>query len=91
MRGSTVQGGYFPHHLASWVPRELELGLRLAAIDPDRAREDDRVTEFSFVVNWFLEGHDNKLTFDVGRFGLANADGTYRSAIQFGTQWDVSF
>lgn len=91
MRGSTVQGGYFPHHLASWVPRELELGLRLAAVDPDRAREDDRVTEFSFVVNWFLEGHDNKLTFDVGRFGLAHADGTYRSAIQFRTQWDVSF
>ena len=91
MRGATVQGGYFPHHVASWVPEELELGLRLAAVDPDRARHDDRVTEFSFVVNWFLEGHDNKLTFDVGRFALAQADGAYRSAIQFRMQWDVSF
>lgn len=91
MRGATVQGGYFPHHVASWVPEELELGLRLATVDPDRARQDDRVTEASFVVNWFLEGHDNKLTFDVGRFGLVHADGTYRSAIQFRTQWDVSF
>ena len=88
MRGGTVQGGYFPHHVASRVPRELELGLRFAAVDPDRARQDDRVTEVSFVVNWFLEGHDNKLTFDVGRFGLAQAD---RSGIQFRMQWDVTF
>ena len=91
MRGSTLQGGYFPHHVASWVPTELELGLRFATVNPDRAREDDRVTEVSFVVNWFLEGHDNKLTFDVGRFGLAHVEGTYRSAIQFRMQWDVSF
>lgn len=91
MRGSTVQGGYFPHHIARWAPRELELGLRLATVDPDRARDHDRITEFSFVVNWFLEGHDNKLTFDVGRFALAHADGSYRTAIQLRTQWDISF
>ena len=91
MRGATLQGGYFPHHIASWVPRELELGLRVAAVDPDRARQYDRVTESSFVVNWFLEGHDNKLTFDVGRFGLAQADGADQSSIQLRVQWDVSF
>ena len=91
MRGGTVQGGYFPHQVASWVPRQLELGMRCAAVDPNRARHHDRVTEVSFVVNWFLEGHANKLTFDVGRFDLAQAEGPARSRIQIRTQWDVTF
>ena len=91
MRGGTVQGGYFPHQVAPWVPRQLEFGMRCAAIDPNRTQQDDRITEVSLVVNWFLEGHANKLTFDVGRFDRAQADGADRSRIQIRTQWDVTF
>jgi len=42
-------------------------------------------------VNWFMEGHSNKLTFDVGRYGLVQANGTGRSVVQVRMQWDVTF
>ena len=91
MSGATFQGGYFPHRVAQWVPEQLELGLRYATVDQDHGRQYDRITESAFVVNWFMEGHSNKLTFDVGRYGLVQANGTGRSVVQVRMQWDVTF
>ena len=91
MSGATFQGGYFPHRVAHWVPEQLELGLRYATVDQDHGRQYDRITESAFVVNWFMEGHSNKLTFDVGRYGLVQANGTGRSVVQVRMQWDVTF
>ena len=91
MRGATVQGGYFPHYVASWIPRPLELGLRVAAIDLNRARQDDRASEVAVVMNWFFEGHDNKLTIDAGRLVRVNPGGADRSHALVRVQWDVSF
>ncbi len=91
MSGATFQGGYFPHRVALWVPEQLELGLRYATVDQDHARRYDRITESAFVVNWFMEGHSNKLTFDVTHYGLVEPDGTGRSAVQVRMQWDVTF
>jgi hypothetical protein len=89
--GTYFQGGYFPHYVASWVPEPLELGLRYATVDQDRARRFDRIVETAFVVNWFMEGHGNKLTFDIARYRLAQPNGTQQSAVQARVQWDVSF
>ena len=91
MSGATFQGGYFRHRVAHWVPEQLELGLRYATVDQDHGRQYDRITESTFVVNWFMEGHSNKLTFDVGRYGLVQANGTGRSVVQVRMQWDVTF
>ena len=91
MRGVTVQGGYFPHRVAPWVPKQLELGLRYAVVDQDRARRYDMINESAFVVNWFMEGHGNKLTFDVSRYDLGQASGTDLSRLQARLQWDVTF
>ncbi|MDE0105674.1 MAG: TonB-dependent receptor [Bryobacterales bacterium] len=89
--GVYFQGGYFPHYVAGWVPEQLELGLRYATVDQDRVRQFDRIVESAFVVNWFMEGHGNKLTFDIAHYRLAQPNGTDKSAIQARVQWDVSF
>ena len=89
--GIYFQGGYFPHYVAPWVPEQLELGLRYATVDQDRVRRFDRIVESAFVVNWFMEGHGNKLTFDVARYRLAQPHGTHESTVQARVQWDVSF
>ena len=89
--GYYFQGGYFPHYVATWVPEQLELGLRYAMVDQDHVRRFDRIVESAFVVNWFMEGHGNKLTFDVARYRLARPSGTHESAVQARVQWDVSF
>lgn len=91
MSGAYVQGGYFPHHAVPWVPEALELGLRYAIVDHDHARQFDKITEWAAVANWFMEGHANKLTVDVGRFRLAQASGFGRTAVQVRVQWDVTF
>ncbi len=91
MSGATFQGGYFPHRVVPWVPEQMELGLRYATVDQDHTRRYDRITESAFVVNWFMAGHSNKLTFDVAHYGLAEPNGTGRSAVQIRMQWDVTF
>ena len=91
MSGAYVQGGYFPHYAAPWVPEALELGLRYAIVDQDHARQYDRVTEWAAVANWFMEGHANKLSVDVGRFRLAQTNGFGQTAVQLRVQWDVTF
>ena len=91
MSGAYVQGGYFPHHAAPWVPEALELGLRYGIVDRDHSRRYDRITEWAAVANWFMEGHANKLTIDVGRFRLAQANGFGQTAVHVRVQWDVSF
>ena len=89
--GFYFQGGYFPRYVVPWVPEELELGLRYATVDQDHARRFDRIVESAFVVNWFMDGHTNKLTFDFARYRLAQPNGTSESAVQARLQWDVSF
>ncbi len=91
LRGATVQGGYFLHRVAPWVPRQLELGLRYAMVDQDQARRYDMITESAFVVNWFMEGHGNKLTLEVSRYRLGHASGTDLPRMQVRVQWDVTF
>ena len=90
LNGVTVQGGYFPHGAAHWVPEQLELGLRYAMVDQDHARLYDMITESAFVVNWFMEGHGNKFTFDVSRYRLRHESGSDLSRMQIRVQWDVT-
>ena len=85
--GFYFQGGYFPRYVVPWVPEQLELGLRYATVDQDHARRFDRIVESAFVMNWFMDGHSNKLTFDIARYRLAQPNGTHESAVQARLQW----
>ncbi|MCP5119809.1 MAG: porin, partial [bacterium] len=89
LRGSYAQAGYFPHAVIDWVPRPLEVGYRYGFVDPQTA--GNLRQEHTFVVNWFFEGHDNKLTFDVSRLSLARIGRPDLSDVRFRAQWDVHF
>jgi phosphate-selective porin OprO/OprP len=91
MRGSYLQTGYFFNEIYSKIPKQLELAGRLAFVDPDTARGGDVIRETGVAVNWFFKGHADKLTVDVGRYGLLQASGVRRSTFGVRAQWDVSF
>ncbi len=92
MRGSYLTSGYFFHESYPKIPRQLELGLRYAFVDPNIRRDGDMIREAGVVANWFFSGHADKLTADVSRYTLPTPDdGSRRSAVGVRVQWDVSF
>ena len=95
LTGGYVQAGYFFHNLMSFVPKELELAARYAYVEePNRAdiNEDNEREEFTLAANWFMSGHNNKITADFSHLtledGFVNQDA---SENRVRVQWDVSF
>lgn len=90
--GGFVQAGYFPHYIMKFVPRGLEVAGRYAFVDMDTNRDNDKQTEFSAVINYFLEGHFNKLSLQYSRLTvespLLQVEG---SENRVWAQWDFSF
>ena len=89
IRGGYAQAGYFFHEMWRRVPRPLELAVKAAYVDPGADRNEDRLSQLGFAVNWFFEGHDNKLTMDVFRYGLQRPAGDV-SDVQVRLQWDLT-
>jgi hypothetical protein len=86
-----VQAGYFPHGAIRRAPRQPEVGYRYAFVDPASSRPGDLLQEHTAVINWFFEGHNNKLTFDAGRVSLAEAGRPDLHGVRFRAQWDIHF
>jgi hypothetical protein len=91
LRGAYVQVGYFPHYVAAWIPKPLEAGYRWAVVDPNASVAGDLRHEHAFAFNWFFEGHENKLTFEVGRLSLDRPGLPALSRLSYRLQWDVHF
>jgi len=91
LRGSYAQAGYFPHYVWNKIPKALELGYRYAYVDRNVGVPGTLTQEHSIVVNVFLEGHDNKLSFDVGRLSLARVNQPDLYEYRYRFQWDVHF
>jgi len=91
MRGGYWNVGYFLHQSFRKIPRRLEVAGRYAFVDPAVGVGGDRIGELGGAVNWFFNGHNNKLTLDVSRYGLVDASGRQRSRVGARLQWDVSF
>lgn len=90
LRGSYAQAGYFFHHLAPAIPKQLETAFRYAFVDRDTSAPDDLLQEFTFAVNWFFEGHSNKLTFDVSRLRLNQTGEPHLADTRYRAQWDIT-
>ena len=90
IRGFYGQAGYFVHEAWPRWPRPLEVAVRYATVDPDSRTSEDRRDELTFGVNWFLKGHDNKLTADVSRLEVDDPDGEEHDW-RLRLQWDVTF
>ncbi len=91
LRGSYVQTGYFPHTVWGFVPREVEFAYRYAVVDPNKALPGDLRQESTFAMNIFLEGHDDKWTFDFSRLSLQQNNLAGLSDFRYRIQWDVQF
>lgn len=92
LQGGFIQAGLLPHGLFPAVPPQLEFGLRYASVDQDDFRGNDDVEEIAGVANWFIDGHDNKLSLEFSRIDLEDPvlqmDGTEN---RLRLQWDVRF
>ncbi len=86
--GGYAQLGYFPHAAIPSIPRPLEVALRFASVDPDRAVGDNVLREFTVGASWFFAGHRNKLAADASLFSADSVDGD-RGRVR--VQWDFSF
>jgi phosphate-selective porin len=95
MKGAYAQAGYFFHYLIPAVPKQLELAARYAFVDEpnegDRQVENKR-REVTIGANWFIAGHNNKITIDYSKLYLddrvLNRDVDDN---RFRVQWDISF
>ena len=67
-RGWYAQAGAFA------IPARLEAGLRVGGLDPDAAREMDRVREVTPFATWYVHGHDLKLQADYTFLSTETAD-----------------
>ena len=95
LTGAYIQAGYFFNNIFPAIPEPLEFAARYAYVEEpneiDRNFDNER-EEFSLAANWFLKGHNNKvtldysyLTLDDGLLGLSESQNRVR------VQWDVSF
>ena len=93
--GAYVQAGYFLNEINPSIPEELELGFRYAFVnEPDNSDTnlDNKRQEYTWVANYFIAGHGNKITADYSILTLK--DGSLNNTFEenrFRLQWDVSF
>lgn len=92
MMGGLIQAGFFPHYLAAIIPKNLEFAGRYAFVDPNRDIDNDLQQEASGVMTYFLNGHSNKINFQVSHLIIEDpTTGLSASDERFWAQWDVSF
>lgn len=65
---------------------------RYAFVDMDTNRDNDKQTELSAVINYFLEGHFNKLSLQLSRLTVEDPIELKKDAEnRIWAQWDFSF
>jgi len=90
--GGFVQAGFFPHQQINFIPKEIELAGRYAFVDMDTDRDNDKQTEFSAVINYFLDGHFNKLSLQLSRLSVEDPIKLEEEAEnRLWAQWEFSF
>ena len=93
--GMYSQIGYFFNELVSAFPEELELAFRYAFVDepdPSNLLLENKRKEYTLGINYFLAGHNNKVTLDYSYLTLDDAsDDRFYNDNRIRLQWDVSF
>ena len=91
MLGGFIQAGYFAHYDLPPIPKNLEIAGRYAFVDPRLAENNVTQQEVSGVMTYFLNGHRNKVNFQVSHLTL-NPDGANgRSGQRAWLQWDLTY
>jgi len=91
LTGYYGQAGYFVHEAFEWWPEPLEIAVRYATYDPNTADNADEFFEKSLALNWFIRGHNNKVTAEVSHISMEQSDIEVGDRTTWRLQWDVSF
>lgn len=88
--GGYFQAGVFPAAFRAGWSESLELATRIGFVDPGKAGSSNN-SEFTLAINWFFNGHRNKLTSDVSRLMIEDleAEDTVTDW-RFRIQWEIS-
>jgi len=89
--GSYVQAGYLFSRLIPDFPRQAEVAYRYGIVDDYSGVPGNQLREHTVALNLFLEGHNNKITFDVGRLSLDRQGMARLSKVRYRVQWDIHF
>ncbi|MDN3204797.1 porin [Algoriphagus sediminis] len=89
--GYYIQAGLFPFTISNFFPKKLEIASRFARYRPDLNIEENNQTEVAFAVNWFFNGHKNKLTAEITRFTFQDLELPQSDETRLRIQYDVSF
>lgn len=92
LTGNYLQLGYMIGQKINFLPKYFELYGRHAFYDPNRSIANDLQQEYTFGLNWFIKGHNNKLTFEYSYLeyqSLENIEDLDGSRLRL--QWDFSF
>jgi phosphate-selective porin OprO/OprP len=90
LRGYYIQAGYFFHEIFTWWPAPLEVAMRNARYRPNKEAEQYREKESSVALNWFFNGHKNKVSFETSYFNYTKADLQPAEEWRFRVQWEIS-
>jgi phosphate-selective porin OprO and OprP len=91
LRGYYFQAGYFFHEAIAWWPAPLEIAARHAKYQPNEEAQQNREKETSVALNWFFNGHKNKLTLETSYFNyVENASLEPVDEWRLRIQWDIS-
>ena len=95
MTGMYAQVGYFPGEIVSFVPDPLQIAFRYAFVkEPNKydVALDNKRKEYTAAVNWFISGHNNKVTVDYSHLTLDEKFFNRNvSDDRFRVQWDITF
>ena len=90
LNGYYVQAGYFFHGLFPKFPKQLEVAVRHSVYRPDDNLNQNYQKESSFAVNWFFNGHKNKLTNELTYFSYDDKSLNLAAGWRWRLQWDIS-
>lgn len=90
LMGGYFQAGFFPSEILTEIPKSLEIAGRVALVDNRRAIRGESLHSVAIGLNWYFEGHRNKLSVDGIRYRLRPAGAPARSAMGVRVQWDLT-
>lgn len=88
MYGGYAQVGWFPSERWQSIPQPLEAALRGAYVNSDALNELEN-SELTLAINWFFNGHRNKLTFDASYLRAQDANSDEYDT-RYRVQWELS-
>ncbi len=95
LTGGYAQAGYFFSNIFPSIPEPLELAVRYAYVnEPNRTdlTFENKREELTIGANWFIAGHNNKITLDYSWLDLDDSLlFMEESDNRLRLQWDVSF